>query len=157
MTVTQRLYLLVFSAVVGLISLAVLCLFQMEKVYTSANYANINTVPSLLALDEAFKELALIRAQVWQQMALNDDVKKAEVVQKINEEYGLIIEQFNLYEKEDIADDKDRVLLAVDRSTLEAYDTLRAKVLALSDEGKVEEARAAAIEPNCCEEGGRCF
>src|SRR5450830_354171 len=114
MTVAQRLYLLIFSAIVGLVSLAALCLIQMEKVYTSANYANINTVPSLLALDEAFKELALIRTQVWQLMDLNDDAKKVEVVKKINEEHGLIIEEFNVYEKEDISDDKDRALLVAD-------------------------------------------
>ena len=141
MTVAQRLYLLIFSAVVGMASLAGLGIVQMDKVYTAASYANINTVPSLLTLDKAFEPLALVRARVWQHILLSDHAKKAEMAQKINAVHAQTVAALDKYEKEDITDDKDKALLAADRSALDAYDIVRAKVLALSDAGKTEEAR----------------
>src|ERR1700693_1652060 len=141
MTVAQRLYLLIFAAVVGMASLAGLGMVQMDKVYTAASYANINTVPSLLTLDEAFKATAQIRVQVWAHMTLSDRAKKDEMVQKMNAEHAKVIEALDKYEKEDVSDGKDKALLVADRSALDAYDTLRAKVLALSDADKTEEAR----------------
>src|SRR5476649_1649136 len=77
MTIAQRLYLLIFTAIVGLASLAGLGLLQIEKVFTVTNFTNVNTVPSLLALDEAFIPAAVLRVQVWQYLALSDAEKKS--------------------------------------------------------------------------------
>ena len=53
MTIAQRLYILVLAAVLGLVGLSGLGYFQIGKVYTAANYANVNTVPSMLVLNNA--------------------------------------------------------------------------------------------------------
>ena len=145
MTVAQRLYLLIFAAVVGMASLAGLGMVQMDKVYTAANFANINTVPSLLTLDEAFEPIATVRTRTWQHILLSDHAKKDAIAQEINTVHARIIAALDKYEKEDIADDKDKALLAVDRSELAKYDALREKVLLLSNADKTVDARDLLI------------
>jgi methyl-accepting chemotaxis protein len=140
MTVAQRLYLLIFSAVVGLASLAGLGMVQMNKVYTAASFANINTVPSLNTLDEVFEPLALLRGRTWQYL-LSDHSQKDAMAQKLNATHAQIVAALDKYEKEDLADDKDKAFLLADRSALAKYDAVREKVLLLSNADKTQEAR----------------
>ncbi len=145
MTIAQRLYALIFAVVVGLVSLAGLGIFQMAKVYAGANYANINTVPSLLTLDEAFDSVARLRVQIWQYIALKDAAMKAEVENSMNGAHAKIIEALNKYEKEDLSNDEDKALLTADRNALAAYDSLLGKLKALTKEDKADEARDWAL------------
>ncbi|MBA5689991.1 methyl-accepting chemotaxis protein [Rugamonas apoptosis] len=141
MTIAQRLYALIFAVVVGMAGLAGLGIYQMAKVYDGANYANINTVPSLLALDEAFMAVAQLRVQVWQYMALKDASKRSEMVTAMGGVHAKIIDALNKYEKEDLSNDDDKALLTADRSALAEYDALRGKIMALANEDKADEAR----------------
>ncbi|MBJ7312780.1 methyl-accepting chemotaxis protein [Rugamonas sp. CCM 8940] len=141
MTIAKRLYILIITVVIGLAAMAGLGMYQMNVVYNGANFANINTVPSLLTLDEAFVAVAQLRTQVWQYMALSDPAKKAEMSKAMGEAHAKTIAAFNKYEKENLAGDGDKAALAADRKALEEYDVLRGKVLALSGEGKGDEAR----------------
>ena len=137
----QRLYLLIASTVVGFLSLAGFNMYQMDKVYSATNYANVNTVPSLLMLDDGFRALSQLRIQAWQYMALKDTAKRVEMTQAMNAAHAKVIDALNKYEKDDISDDKDRSLLAADRSALAEYDTLREKMLELANADKADEAR----------------
>src|SRR5471032_173032 len=141
MTIAQRLYLIIFANVVGLISLAGLGVIQIDKVYTGANYATVNTLPSILVLDIAFTASSQIRSETWEYLALRDRAQKDALAQKMIAAHSKIVEALEKYEKEDITDDKDRAMLAIDRSALEAVDTLRAKFLTLLDADKTDEAR----------------
>ncbi len=141
MTIAQRLYLLIASTVVGFLSLAGFNMYQMDKVYSATNYANVNTVPSLLMLDDGFRALSQLRIQAWQYMALKDTAKRVEMTQAMNAAHAKVIDALNKYEKDDISDDKDRSLLAADRSALAEYDTLREKMLELVNADKADEAR----------------
>jgi len=145
MTIAQRLYTLIFAVVVGLVSLAGLGIYQMAKVYAGANYANINTVPSLLALDEAFGSVSRLRVQIWQYIALKDPGTKAEMETAMSGAHAKIIEAFNKYEKEDLSNDNDKALLTTDRNALAAYDVLLGNVKALAKEDKADEARDLAL------------
>jgi len=145
MTIAQRLYTLIFAVVVGLVSLAGLGIYQMAKVYAGANYANINTVPSLLALDEAFGSVSRLRVQIWQYIALKDPGTKAEMETTMSGAHAKIIEAFNKYEKEDLSNDNDKALLTTDRNALAAYDVLLGNVKALAKEDKADEARDLAL------------
>jgi methyl-accepting chemotaxis protein len=147
MTIAQRMYLQIFAAVVGLASLAGFGIVQMDKVYTAADYANINTVPSLLVLDEAARPFSRICAQTWQYMLVTDPARKADLTLKMNEEHAKIVDALNKY-VELLSDDKDKELLAADRAALADYDALRAKVLALVDMDKSTEARDQYLAGN---------
>jgi methyl-accepting chemotaxis protein len=141
MTIAQRLYLLIFAVVVGLASLAGLGMYQMAKVYEGANYANINTVPSLLVLDEAFGSVARIRVQIWQYITQKDPTIRTDTDKAMTQEHASVVAALDKYDKEMVSNDADRALLAADRNTLAAYDLLRGKVIALSKEDKPDEAR----------------
>ena len=136
-----QLLLLVLLAMAGLVGVAGLAQYELGRVYTATNYTNVNAVPSLIELDAATDELANIRARIWQQVSLTDTAKIEELQRKIAASRAKIEESLNRYEKSDIADDKDRQLLASDRAVLVEYDTLRQKVFALISAGKGSEPR----------------
>jgi methyl-accepting chemotaxis protein len=140
MTVAQRLYLLVFSAVLGLLSLAGLGMLQMNRIYVSTNYANVNTVPRLLTLDEASRPVAQLLVDIWQYMALNDVAKRTEMEQIMRTEHAKVIGALNKFES-GVSGEQDKRLLAADRAALAEYDALREKVLALVASGNAWQAR----------------
>ena len=84
MTLKQRLILLISSAALGLIVLAGLSAYQIERVFTITNYSNVNSLPSVRVLQEAYVPLASIRAQVWQHITLEDKGRMAEIEGRIN-------------------------------------------------------------------------
>jgi methyl-accepting chemotaxis protein len=140
MSITKQLSFLIFSVLIGFCGLVGVSFYQIEQVYTATNFTNVNSMPSVLTLDAAFTELANIRTQVWQHVALSDDAKKSEIERKIEAERAKAGEYFRKYEGL-IADDKDRQLLERDQNTLADYDALRDKILALSNARKEIEAR----------------
>jgi len=113
----------------------------MGRVFTAANYANINTVPSLIDLNTANMHLTAVRIGVWQHVASTDLAKMTELEQKITENLKSIESVLAKYEKDEISDDKDRQLLALDRETLAKYVALKDRSVELSRAGKNAEAR----------------
>ncbi|OYO28597.1 methyl-accepting chemotaxis protein [Janthinobacterium sp. PC23-8] len=141
MTIAKRLYALIFSVIAGLAVLTGFGAYQTQRVYTAASYASVNTVPSLLTLDEAFVHFAQMRTLVWQHMAADDAARRGEIEALIGRDRAAIDVAFNKYEKEDITDEQDRVMLAADRAAMVKYDKLREQVLLLSKAGGREAAR----------------
>src|SRR5471030_1941066 len=141
MSIAQRLYGLIFTVVLGLVSLAGLSMYQMAQVYAGANYANINTVTSLLALDDAFSSAAQLRVQVWQYLSLRDPALRVEMLKTMGEVHAKILAALDKYEREDLSDDNDKILLSADRTALAEYDLLRDNVIALVNQDKGDEAR----------------
>jgi methyl-accepting chemotaxis protein len=146
MTIAQRLYGLIFVAVLGLVLLAAAGMYQMDKVYTAANFTTINTVPSILTLDEAARPVNLLRVGVLQHILTTDRDKKAEIEKSIAAARDRILAGLQKYEKEDMDEPpeqlaRDKALLDADRAALAVYDAKREQVLELSRNGKTEEAR----------------
>ncbi|WP_425251560.1 methyl-accepting chemotaxis protein [Janthinobacterium sp. NFX145] len=141
MTIAKRLYALILSVVFGLAALAGFGIYQMDRVYTAASYATVNTVPSLLTLNQAFVPFAQMRTAVWQHMASKDAAGRDKLEAGITEARAAVGKALDQYEKEDITDEQDRALLAAERAVLLRYDTLRDKVLALSQAGEPGAAR----------------
>ncbi|WFR76968.1 methyl-accepting chemotaxis protein [Janthinobacterium rivuli] len=141
MTIAKRLYALILSVILGLAALAGFGIYQMDRVYTAASYATVNTVPSLLTLNQAFVPFAQMRTAVWQHMASKDAAGRVKLEAGITEARAAVGKALDQYEKEDITDEQDRALLAAERAVLLRYDTLRDKVLALSKAGEPGAAR----------------
>ncbi|MET3136212.1 methyl-accepting chemotaxis protein [Undibacterium sp. GrIS 1.2] len=145
MTIAQRLYILFFSAFIGLVGLASFGMYQMNKVHTAANYANINTVPSIVDINSAVANTDHLRLQVWQYLATNDPGQKQELKRTMTVTVSNVISAFQLYEKNDVSDAKDKELLEADRRVFNEYNLFRSKVLAIAKEGKNDEARDLLI------------
>ncbi|WP_415879673.1 methyl-accepting chemotaxis protein [Methylomonas sp. TEB] len=144
MTVTQRLLLLIGSAVLGLAGLAGFNYVQIDKVYTATNFNTINTLPSVLLLNDIVGEISGIRAHVWQHLTETDDTAMAGVEQEIDEKRANIDKRLSDYEKL-LADDEDKKLLQDDKASLAEYDKLRLKIRDLSRQNKNAEARTVMM------------
>ncbi|MEK7390927.1 MAG: MCP four helix bundle domain-containing protein, partial [Fibrobacterota bacterium] len=134
MTVKQRLALLVSIASLGLGLVAGTGIYQMERVYKSANFGNENSVPALLALDSAFRSMADMRVQVLKYMVVPDQNSRAELERQIGDNTRNIDVALKSYERT-IADDKDRELLDRDRSTIAAYIVMRDRCMGIARSG----------------------
>ena len=141
MTIAQRLYMQIIITVLALAGMVGFSMVQMNKVYQTTNYSNVNVIPSLLELDNAFRGYATMRTVVWQYLITSDPATRASQLKRMNDAHDKLTTALAKYEKDDITDDKDRALLAAETAGLKSYDEVRVKALALSDAGKMEEAR----------------
>ena len=141
MSIAQRLYLLIGTIAAGLAVLGSLGIVQMGRIYEAANYANINTVPSLVVLDDAYVSLSRMRVGVWKHIALTDPAALAAEDLELARYDAEVRQALARYEREDITDQRDRDLLGEDLAALGAYENGRLQVLALSSAGKKDEAR----------------
>src|SRR5450830_326300 len=140
MTIAKRLYLLIVFIGVMIGLLAGVGLYQVNKVYTAANYSTVNTVPSIIDLDTAMVALWDIRRSYWMSLASQDPTQKKVAQKEIAESRIKMTNALDKYEKEDLSDDKDKALLDQDRKTASVFNNSIDKVLALDNEGLTETA-----------------
>jgi methyl-accepting chemotaxis protein len=153
MTVVKKMILLVLAALIGITALAAIGRYQMTRVYDAASYGTVNSVPSFIALDEAFEQLALLRTRVWQHIAVTDANRKSAIDLQIAEHRRKIEDALKKYEGL-VSDDKDKALLAADRASLADFARVADDVLKISRANRSEEARdqllanAAVVDKN---------
>ncbi|MCS0631012.1 methyl-accepting chemotaxis protein [Telluria mixta] len=153
MTVAKKMVLLVLAALIGIAGLTAMARVQIGRVYDAASYGTVNSVPSFIALDEAFEQLALLRTRIWQHIAVTDSARMAAIDVQIAEHRRKIDEALKKYEGL-VSDDKDKALLAADRASLADYQRLADDVLKISRNNRSEEARdmllsnAAVVDKN---------
>jgi len=141
MTIAKKLYVLIFSVVLGLALVTSLNIYQLDKVNTAASYSTVNTVPSVLAIDDAANAMYSIRVAFWKYLSVTDPTDRRALEKSMDESHKKVIDALNKFEKEDISDATDASLLQADRTAFANYEDLRAKVLSLIADGKQDEAR----------------
>jgi methyl-accepting chemotaxis protein len=145
LTVVGRIAVLIVVGAVGAAGIGGLAEVALSRVYEKTNFTNENTVPSLNALGEISKELALTRITLWKHLATGDAASMA----RLDEEFrkgrttieGLIVK----YDKELVADARDRELLGEVQRTVQGYFTIAEPILQLSRNGKKDEGRTALL------------
>ncbi|WP_136513236.1 HAMP domain-containing methyl-accepting chemotaxis protein [Geomonas edaphica] len=140
MSISKRLFLLLVVAVMGMLGLTIFNEFQTGRVYTAANFGNVNTVPSLVALGRA--STAMRNLQTWTLThVLNTDAgRMAELDRSVQTEKDELEKALKDYDQL-LVDDKDRQLLANDRAAVAELYAFTDKILSLSRANKNEEAR----------------
>ena len=141
MTVAQRLYGMIALAILGLVGLTGLGQMQMGKIYETANYGTINTVPSLLVLGDALVNFQNIRTVSFRHVLSTDDAKMAEWDSVISGKKAGIEKALKDYEPL-LSNDEDARLLAFDRDLLQDYYAGLEQALALSRKNQNEQAQA---------------
>ncbi|MFA9219493.1 MAG: methyl-accepting chemotaxis protein, partial [Sphingomonadaceae bacterium] len=129
----------------GLLGLGALCMVQINNVYSSANYANTNSLPSIEKLDNAAEAMFRMRIAVWKHVAHADKEGKVRAMADIVASEKKIAAVLDQYQAENISDARDRALLEHDRAALASYYAARNSVLALSDSGATEQASARQL------------
>jgi methyl-accepting chemotaxis protein len=140
LSVKNKLFLIAFLAISGIILLTVTSQVEVVRVYTSASFANDNTVPAFVALDKAINALAAQRVAFWQSIAQTDPAAIATLNRKIQEARQAVNAGFKEYEPT-LVSDKDKAMLAADRTTFDAYNALVDKALVLAAENHKADAR----------------
>jgi len=139
-TIAKKMGLLVISGLAGVLMLVGVSEYEMGRVFQAANFANVNTVPALIALEESFSAMAFMRTQLWFTFAQTDPAKREASEAKLADLQHKIADGFKSYEPT-VVDEKDKAMLAADRSTVEAFVALRDRALALARQGKVSEGQ----------------
>jgi len=141
MTVTKKMLFLVLSAVLGILLLSGLSLYQMNKVFTSANFANVNTVPALVVLAELRANYNRVRININRHILNVDDKLFPEIERALNANRQGVFEGIKKYEST-IADEKDRAYLDQIKTLYSEYDRLLEPIILESRKGEAGMAGA---------------
>lgn len=141
LTVAKKMILLILTAIVGLVGLAVMGSIQMNNVFEAANYSTINSVPSLIQLDEARKHTLRYRIMLNRHVLNSDPGAMSEIEAKIAEHKKGAYDSLDKYMSCCITDDKDKELVMLVKSKFDEYVTAAQPALELSRANKNEQAR----------------
>lgn len=139
--IARRLMMLNLAAAVALFAVTGFGVYQTRRVYDAASYGTENTVPSLFVLDGALKAYNAMTLLTIQDVAATDAQTIQRIEQQIAAQRKAVSAQLDRYEAI-VSDDKDRAMLAADREADDRSSKLRDQVLALSRDGKKQEADA---------------
>ncbi|MEY2633439.1 MAG: hypothetical protein RIR00_2093, partial [Pseudomonadota bacterium] len=131
MTVTKKMTLLVLSALLGILTLTATGIYQIQRVYELANYANINTVPSLVHLNLLMRAFNQERIRVYRHILTTDENKMHEVEASLAEARKSVEQEFKNYEAL-LSDERDRQYLSGNRALFQEYNIVLERPLALS-------------------------
>jgi len=140
MKLSTRLLVLVGFPLLGMFAVTGLGLYQINQVYQSADYCNINSVPSIQVLDQASDHFSRIQNLTAMDVLATDDLKKIASEQQITTLRQSLDADLKSYEPL-ISDDHDKQLLQNDRSILAEYDALRNDTLSASRQHRDDDAR----------------
>ncbi|MGZ4977444.1 MAG: HAMP domain-containing methyl-accepting chemotaxis protein [Methylobacter sp.] len=140
MTVARKMIVLVTTAVFGLLALAWLSHSKLDKVYEKTNYANANSIPSIVAVAKATTLFGHLRVRPYRHVLANTESEMMNAEKGINEGREAVLNALKEYSAL-ISDDKDRQLLAEDVAAFDIYSQGVEKALDLSRQNKKKEAR----------------
>ncbi len=138
LTVGQRLFLLILVAMLGLAATAVVSLRQIEHVYQAARYAQVNTVPSIIIIDDAQTAFNAIQRRLFQYVISTDEGDRKRLAQEMEVFRARLSQHFLNYEPL-ISDARDQAMLATDKSRLEEFEAVGQQLLALVRQGRPEQ------------------
>jgi methyl-accepting chemotaxis protein len=145
MTVANRLYLLIGFSAFGLLLVAGIGMYQIERVYTAANFANENTVPAMEALVKVEKAVYNGRIRMWRHVFFGTDAAKmAEIEKTLKEADEIAQEGLKDYEPT-IVDNEDRKRFDNVAAMFKEFTSRQEPVLERSRANRKDEARAMLI------------
>lgn len=142
MTVIRNIMLLVFTALLGVVVLGGTSLYLAGEINTSASYANVNTVPSLLEIDRAAAAFTELHALEWQRLNGPEKNLVPSYADSVAQNFSVIGKALDHYQAKLISDDHDASLLTQLRGHLGEFATLQAHFDKLIDSGDQASARA---------------
>jgi methyl-accepting chemotaxis protein len=137
MTITQRFYLLIVAATMGLIGLAGFSIYQTGRVFTATNFTNENTVPALVALNDASVAMGRLRPWLYRTTQTMDEAAAEKLRQGFDKAVAQLDKALKDYEIT-IVDEKDKALYAEDVAARDGYVNLAKAMMELQRAGKKE-------------------
>ena len=144
MTVSKKMLLLVFSALLGIVLLAGTAQYQINRVFEAANYGNDNTVPSLISINTVSSYVDDSIKGIYLHILSSDQARMSQIEQEQATLRGRIEDELKHYETI-LSNEEDRQLLDSDRQAINGLKNLEEKVLPLSRQNMTEEARTTLL------------
>ncbi|WP_200376488.1 methyl-accepting chemotaxis protein [Thiocystis violacea] len=145
MTVKQRLTLLIASAGIGLLLVAAIGVTQIGRVYTAANFANVNTVPALTALNGFSASVSDMRLRIVRHVFFADEATRmAEVDKSVAAASEAAQTALRIYEGT-IVDDEGRRRFAEISEQFQAFQSASTPVLEESRANRKDRARGLML------------
>ncbi|MBV8619798.1 MAG: MCP four helix bundle domain-containing protein [Curvibacter sp.] len=146
LTIRKKLTLLTAVPLLGIVVLALMFWRQIGVVYEAANFATVNTVPSLRDIDSASDASSEIRAALWMLAMADDKAAAADPLNRLAASQKAFDEALARYEKEDMDEPPevfapDKAALDADRAAFAEVLKIKTKVAELVDAGQSTEAR----------------
>jgi len=140
MSIAKKISSLVLLALIGIFTLSMLAQSQINRVYDSANFANTNSVPSILFLNNTMEEFSRLRIRAYRHLLNNDAEKQIEIESKITQAKVGVENAFREYERL-LYSEQDKKMLNANRTAYLEYLNELEPVLALSRAKKEDQAR----------------
>jgi methyl-accepting chemotaxis protein len=138
-SVRNKLILVSAMCMAGIALLVVVSGLEMTRVYTAASFANDNSVPKLLILDDAQTAFASQRVKFYQMLVLSDPALVSKLRDELMAARDQVEHAFTEYDSK-VSDGEDHNLLFADRNSIVQYYGLVDKALALAAENHKTEA-----------------
>jgi len=142
MTIYKKMLLLISFSLLGLIGLAVLANHQIQQVFVAANYANVNSVPSLVAVNSAIKTFGQVRVRLFRHVLNEDRSKQDRLDQELKSAESDLAAAFTAYEPL-ISNDEDRRLYQANLVKWSQYEAGIVPVQTFSQNMDKKQAREA--------------
>ncbi|CAK0766132.1 methyl-accepting chemotaxis protein [Gammaproteobacteria bacterium] len=140
MSIAKKISSLVLTALIGILILSTIAELQINRVYDSANFANTNSVPSILFLSDTMEEFSRLRVRAYRHVLNNDAEKQIEIESKITQAKVGVENAFREYERL-LYSEQDKKMLNANRTAYLEYLNELEPVLALSRAKKEDQAR----------------
>ncbi|MBS0356435.1 MAG: methyl-accepting chemotaxis protein [Proteobacteria bacterium] len=141
MNLTKRLIVALSAALLALLLVGGMGVWQLQQANARFDYMHANTFPSLKALLEARSFLTASRIGTYQHALAVDEAHRKEIEQTIRVADDKFDATLKHYENELISDATDRQLLEADRSAMAAYRAKRAEYLQVLNSGDMGAVR----------------
>ncbi len=139
--IATKIYIVILIALLGMIGISGMNHYQSEKIYNSANYATINTVPSVLLMSDALVKFYEIRIQIRNHILNPAPDKFATIEKRIQKEAEIVDKLLTIYSETMISNDEDKRLLDLDRALFMKFLTSIEPIIELSRQNKNDEAK----------------
>ena len=148
MTISQRLRLLVGSALLSLLVLTGINYKQVNQVFDETNYVSINVVPSIEILNKMSVEFGRLRVRIYRHALATNAEDMTGIEKTITDSQTKLRQHMKDYERF-IANPEDQRLLDEERKTAEELNQRISEALAISRTNQFDDVRAelAKIAP----------
>jgi methyl-accepting chemotaxis protein len=142
MSISKQLMTMLTIALLGLALNFGVSLVKMDQVFEKANTCNINSLPSVLVMNDLMQGIYRIRIILWE--VTTSEAHDKDEFKRLNERYTLakakLEKDYKSYEAL-ISDAKDKELYDKENLLFKQYNTVVDSILTLSSEDKLHEAK----------------
>ena len=146
MNISKQLMTMLGLSLLGFILIFSISLSKMDQVFEKTNTCNVNSLPSILVMDDLLQGIYRIRLILWE--TTTSDSHDANEFQKLMERYKTAKTKFDKdYKSYELllSDAKDKELYEKEGKLFAQYSLVVDQILKLASEGKLSDAKSLFI------------